>query len=136
MLELLWQSIVLSFVVYGFTALILVLVDIQLAGAKGKASVVRKLGMERRKDNVWLSQVILPALPPLLGFIIAGTVPMRPDLVVSYVTSQPDIGEWARVIYGFWGVVCGMGSSWAYDKVRDIIKGFNIGSGGGNGNEG
>jgi hypothetical protein len=92
--------------------------------------------MERRKDNVWLSQVILPALPPLLGFIIAGTVPMRPDLVVSYVTSQPDIGEWARVIYGFWGVVCGMGSSWAYDKVRDIIKGFNIGSGGGNGNEG
>lgn len=132
MIELFWQSILLCIVVYMLTQLVVVVIDIRLAGAKGKASIVRKIGMERRKEDPWLSLVVLPALPPIIGFLIAVNIPLRPELIISYVETH--VTSYGFMIYGFWGAVCGQLSSSAYDKVRDIISGFA--AGGRHGNEG
>jgi hypothetical protein len=68
---------------------------------------------------MFLKRVILPTIPPVLGFIIGVYVPIRPEVLITYAMTQK-YTNWVT-IYGSWGVVIGQFADYIYTKLTKLI---------------
>ena len=104
---------------------LLVAAAVWMVMAAIKAIVSRVMGgKEKRKSNLWVTRVIMPALPPLLGFLIAMFIPVHPDSLVQFVDDPlRELSAWqGRAVYGVWGATCGQFSDYFYSKVKSLIE--------------
>jgi len=108
----------LAIVVYMATQLVKTLVDTIM----GKGDD----GTPKRKKNVWLNRLVFPAVPVLLGILLAIFVPLRPTLLIDFV-NEYITGFSSTVVYGAYGAIVGQFSDYGYTKASKFIKDFKLG---------
>lgn len=87
-----------------------------------KAGIDYRLGREKRREKVWLTRIVLPAIPPVLGFAIAMFLPLRPESLVDFA-SRAELSDWqARAVYGAWGAAVGQFADYLYSKLKSFIQ--------------
>ena len=105
-----WQSLIVAVAVYMLTQAVKAVAN-QTMGGK-----------EERKKKVWVTRVILPALPPLIGAILAAFISVHPQSILDYV-SHNELGAWeARGIFALWGAACGQFSDYMYSKAKGLVE--------------
>jgi hypothetical protein len=105
-----WQVIVAAACIYGVTQLTKVALQIY-AGAWFEKTARRKLVLKR---------LLLPLVPPLVGFLYGIAIPLHPDALVAYLASaRPEHGT---LILGAWGVAVGQFADYLYSKITDALR--------------
>ena len=88
-----------------------------------KSTVDVAMGKDKRKDNVWVTRVILPAVPPLLGCLLGAFMPLRPSSLIEfaneYLTGFDHI-----LVYSAYGAVVGQFSDHIYSKAKAFFEDF------------
>jgi hypothetical protein len=107
-----WQSVVGALVVYVLTQLVKSAIAAWF-GAWFDATAHRRLVLKR---------YLLPAVPPLVGFVYAVSIPLRPDVLVAYVATHEIVGHAASLCFGAWGICVGQLADYAYSKITDAIR--------------
>jgi hypothetical protein len=106
------QTYVAAIVIYVATHFVKVAIDL----AHGEN------GTAKRKQNPWMSQILLPAIPIILGFLYGAFVPFRPDTIEDYVATHENAS--IIIVGGVFGIVIGQFSDYIYTKISKGIKGF------------
>jgi hypothetical protein len=106
------STYVAAVVIYVATHLAKVAID--LAHGQG--------GTAKRKLNPWLSQIAMPTIPLVLGFVYGAFVPFRPDAINEYVETHNASVLW---VGGAFGVVIGQFSDYIYTRIRKGVRGFS-----------
>jgi hypothetical protein len=87
-----------------------------------KTAIDMRIGREKRKEKLWLTRIVLPALSPVLGFVLAMFIPLRPESLVDFV-SRADLSEWqSRAVYGALGAAVGQFADYLYSKLKSLIQ--------------
>lgn len=87
-----------------------------------KAAIDLRVGREQRREKVWLTRIVLPAIPPVIGFALAMFIPLRPESLVDFV-GRADLTDWqARAVYGAWGAAVGQFADYLYSKLKAFIQ--------------
>lgn len=107
-----WQSLVGAIVIYVLTQLVKSVIVVW-RGAWFDQTAQRRLVLKR---------YLMPAVPPFIGFLYAVSIPLRPDVLVEYVTTHALIGVLASLCYGAWGISIGQLADYAYSKVTDALR--------------
>jgi hypothetical protein len=102
-----WQTAVLVVAVFGITQLVKTILD-------------ASIGHMRRKDNIWLSRVLMPSVPVVIGGLFGAFVPLYPEILVEYVNQHIEASP--LVVHAAWGAVCGSQTDYLYSKVKDFLK--------------
>jgi len=105
------QTYVAAVVIYVVTHLIKASIDIAAGGTAN------------RKLNPWLSQIALPSVPLVLGFLYGAFVPFRPDTIEQYVATHESASM--VIVGGVFGIVIGQFSDYIYNRINKGIKGFS-----------
>jgi len=106
-----WQALVLAVAVVTVSGGIKALVDTAWPG-----------GAAARRKNKWVTRLVLPAVPLILGFVAGMVIPIRPEAVAEYVAEHVD-GGWAWMAYGGWGLAAGgVAGDYLYSKFKDFLK--------------
>jgi hypothetical protein len=106
-----WQALLLAGIVMGLTQFIKTVIDV-------------RMGKERRKKTPWISQVLLPALNPTLGFLGAMLIPARPEILITYVAAHcPELWQ-ELLVFGSWGAMVGQFGDYIFSKAKDAFQGF------------
>lgn len=108
----------LAIVVYMATQLVKTIVDT----AMGKDDD----GVPKRKKNVWLNRLVFPAVPVVLGILIAVFVPMRPTFLIDFVNEYVT-GFSSTMVYGAYGAIVGQFSDYGYTKAKKFLEDFKLG---------
>ncbi len=110
-LELLysWQALLCAVAVVGLMKLITTIIDLTYGKAK-------------RKGNKWLSALVLPVSTVLVGALWAMLVPLRPEVLIAFVTAHVDDGFFAVLSFGAWGGACGQFAQTLYDRANDLLR--------------
>lgn len=104
-----WQAILVVLVVYMTTQAVKVSLNIAFGGQK------------KRQSNVWVTRVLLPALPPLLG-ALAALLPVHPVTLVDYVL-QREFAWWeGQLVFSAWGAGCGQFADYLYTKIKRLLQ--------------
>jgi len=103
-------SMVMAVVIYVATQALKTAIDIQAGGT------------DARKLNPYLSRIVLPMTPLVLGFLYGAFVPFRADVINEYVSSHD--GSSMVLVGGMFGVVVGQFSDYIYGKMTKGMKGF------------
>lgn len=103
-----WQALMLAVIVTGCTYGVKALLDV-VAG-----------GTEKRKKNVFLTRLLLPAVPVVLGALGGAFIPIQPQVLIDYATER-GVDLWA--VGAPWGFVIGIFSDYLYSKIfKRIVK--------------
>jgi len=108
-----WQSLVLALAVSGSVQFIKRVLD-------------TRMGVERRKNNKYITRVLLPTLGLFLGALYANIMPVRPEILITYVTNHKE--SWANPVwgmaatYGGWGAAVGQFADYIFTKVKRLIE--------------
>jgi hypothetical protein len=87
-----------------------------------KTGVDMRIGREKRKEKLWLTRILLPALPPVIGFALAMFIPLRPESLTDFV-SRAELTDWqARAVFGAWGAAVGQFADYLYSKLKSLIQ--------------
>jgi len=76
----------------------------------------------KRKLNPWMSQLLLPTVPLVLGFLYGAFVPFRPSALEEYVAAHE--GASTLIVGGVFGIVVGQFSDYIYTRISKGIRGF------------
>lgn len=106
-----WQSIVAVVVIYSVTQL--VKVAITRAAGRWLDTPARRLAWKR---------YVMPAVPPVIGFLYGASIPLRPDVLDAYVAARVYAGWTAALCYGAWGLAMGPVADYLYSKITDAIR--------------
>lgn len=110
-----WQALLLALMVCGITHTTKTLLDYFL-------------GKEARKENVFVTRILLPSVAVVSGIVLAIVVPLRPEVLLNYA-DQYDL-NWTRyLVYGSWGGACGQFCDYFYSKVKAFMASRSEGSG-------
>lgn len=87
-----------------------------------KAAIDVWYGKEKRKRTPWLQTLLLPMVPILVGALFAAFVPLRPNVLIEYVTEQEITGLGAVATFAAWGAACGQFATMLHQKLKDYIQ--------------
>ena len=107
-----WQALVHALMVYMLTQLV-------------KTAITKQLGPwcnKKPNRTWWVKRVILPAVPPILGFLGAASIPLRPDVLIEYVNTHSIPAHQASLVYGAWGAAVGQFADYIYSKFSAAMK--------------
>lgn len=104
-----WQALICATACVGITRLFKTILNLTM-------------GLEKRKANKWISQLLLPMFPVLVGGLYAALIPLRPEVLVEYAEANLD-GAWAYVGYAGWGAACGQFATMLHGKLKDFLAG-------------
>jgi hypothetical protein len=107
----------LAVVIYMITQAIKTVVDLVMGKDENK--------VPNRKKNVWLTRVVFPALPPLLGLLLGAFVPLRPTFLIDFVNEYMT-GFSSTMVYGAYGAIVGQFSDYIYTKVKAFIQDYRV----------
>lgn len=81
-----------------------------------------------RRDNIWLTRFVLPAIPPLAGALFAVVIPLRPESLLAYVDTYGSDWGWVNrtLVFGAWGAACGQFSDYLYTKIKKAIEDYKV----------
>lgn len=80
-------------------------------------------GPEWRKKREWIGLVMLPTMAVFIGAFVAVFIPIRPDVLDTYLEKLPEDQWLARsAVHALWGGACGQFSSYVYDRLVDILR--------------
>jgi hypothetical protein len=82
----------------------------ELDGNETEVSV----GKEIRKSSRFLTRVLMPSVPLLIGAILALFVPLIPDLLVAYIKTVKN--GW--LVLMFYGATCGVVADYVYNHYK------------------
>lgn len=137
-----WQALLVAITASGLTQLIKTIYDISKGrqvlkktstpppaptekpvgyrdSAKPKPAAI---GKEVRQSNVWLNRVVLPVIPIVIGALIGGFVPLRPEVLIEYVEGHVDGWYTQAFVYSIWGAACGQFADYTFSKAKSLLK--------------
>jgi hypothetical protein len=126
-LELLysWQALLISIAATGFTQLLKTVIDIVFGQRDATPTPTMKdaqaVGAKLRREMLILNRLVLPMAPIFFGFIMAMVVPMRPEMLLTYVTTEHIEGVGRYLVFGAWGAACGQFADYGYSKVKSML---------------
>ena len=85
-----------------------------------KTVIDTAMGKEKRKANVWLTRVVLPAIPPVIGCLLGAFVPLRPEPLIEFV-GEHLAGFDQTLAYAAYGTVVGQFSDYIYSKAKAFM---------------
>ena len=103
-----WQALLCATAAVGVTSLVKTLLNLTM-------------GVEKRKTNKWVSQLVLPTTPILVGAIYAMVIPLRPEVLMEYVAEHANDG-WMYPAFAGWGAACGQFSTMLHQKLKDFLQ--------------
>lgn len=103
-----WQALLCACACVGVTQLVKTILNLTM-------------GVEKRKANKWISQLVLPILPVLVGAGYALLVPLRPEALLEFTALHAQDGL-AYVGFAGWGAACGQFSTMLHQKLKDFLK--------------
>ena len=106
-----WQALVFATIIYIVTHLI-------------KKILPFIYVPKSNKGKMFLKRVVLPTIPPILGFIMGVYVPIHPEVLIAYALTQ-SYASWIT-IYGSWGAAVGQFADYIYTKVTKLIFDFKV----------
>lgn len=109
-----WQALLLALVVYMLTQLV-------------KTTLPFIVNVKSIKAKAIIKRVVMPAVPPLLGFICGALIPLHPEVLNAYVHESIN-GNWIQnaLIFGGWGAAVGQFADYVYSKISKLIGDMNI----------
>lgn len=110
-----WQSALLSLVIVGLTQGVKAGIEAHLLLKNQGTS---KTGKELRGEIAVIDRAVLPLVPLVSGSLLAAFVPIRPEVLVQYVTEH---GDGSRLAYAMWGAAIGQFSDYLYQRVKRMI---------------
>lgn len=111
-----WQALVVALMVYMLTQLV-------------KVALPLIVTPKTEKGKTILKRVVMPSIPPLLGFLGSALLPLHPEVLMAYVSTN--IHNWAEgaLIYGAWGAAVGQFADYIYSKVSKFLGDMNLNGG-------
>lgn len=76
------------------------------------------------KERLIIKRVILPSLPPVIGFFIAVFVPLRPVVLNTIMELLEANSTQVLLVYGCYGAAIGQFSDYAYTKIKKLFGNF------------
>jgi hypothetical protein len=143
-----WQALVIAGIASGLTQFVKTAIDLALGNKKTEArrpSLPRMAGnrvpallppptikgaiqegKQHRSHIKWLDGFLLPALPPLFGFIVAAVLPVYPEALQVYIDLMTEkqvlaVGM-AWTITGPWGAACGQLADYVVSKAKRTMR--------------
>jgi hypothetical protein len=110
-----WQSALLAVVIVGLTQGVKAGIEAYLT-FKNKGT--GKTGKELRGEVAMIDRAALPLVPLISGALIGAFVPMRPEVLVQYVTEH---GGGSRLAYAMWGAAIGQFSDYLYQRFKRML---------------
>lgn len=110
-----WQSALLAVVIVGLTQGVKAGIETYLT-FKNKGTT--KTGKELRGEIALIDKAVLPLMPLVSGALIGAFVPMRPEVLVQYVTEH---GGGSRLAYAMWGAAIGQFSDYLYQRFKRML---------------
>lgn len=102
-----WQTLVLAMIIATVTSGAKTLIDVIMGGS------------DKRKKNKVLTELVLPAIPALLGVLFGALLPLHPDPLIAYVREHEHSMYLVGASYGF---VVSLFSDWLYQRVTRRLK--------------
>ena len=110
-----WQSALLAVVIVGLTQAVKAGIEAYLVL---KNAGTPKTGKELRGEVAVIDRAVLPLVPLVSGAIMGAFVPMRPEVLVQYVTEH---GGGSRLAYAMWGAAIGQFSDYLYQRFKRML---------------
>jgi len=110
-----WQSALLAVVIVGLTQGAKAGIEAYLL-LKNKGTT--KTGKELRGEVAILDRAVLPIVPLVSGALMGAFVPMRPEVLVQYVTEH---GNGSRLAFAMWGAAIGQFSDYLYQRFKRML---------------
>ena len=127
-LELLysWQALLIAVAATGITQLVKTVIDIAWGHKDAEPTPTTKdalrVGEARRKRSVVVNRLVLPMTPIWTGALMAILVPIRPEAVMEYVTSQNIEGVGRLLVFAAWGAACGQFADYGFNKIKATLR--------------
>lgn len=120
-----WQALICATACVGVTQLAKTLIDILYRKKVKDQAGDKEHAREMRKDNAWLTRVVLPLIPILVGAVYAMVVPLRPEVLVEYTAEHVDGAGMQALAFAAWGGACGQFATMLHQKLKDFLKAAN-----------
>lgn len=99
-----WQSVLLAIVITTLTQGAKALIDVKFGGT-----------YSRRRSKV-IGRLVLPAIPLVFGALLGMLVPLRPDVLTTYIATHQ---SYALAIGACYGVSVGQFADYLYQRLMD-----------------
>lgn len=109
-----WQTLLLAMIIATLTSGVKTVVDVICGGT------------ERRKSKAVVSEIVLPAVPAVLGVVLGAYLPLHPDMLIKYATEHE---QSIRLIGASYGFVVSIFSDWLYQRVRRRLNAMSASQG-------
>lgn len=110
-----WQSALLAVVIVGLTQAVKAGIEAYLLI---KNAGTPKTGKELRGEVAVIDRAVLPLVPLVSGALMGAFVPVRPEVLVQYVTEH---GGGSRLAYAMWGAAIGQFSDYLYQRFKRML---------------
>lgn len=134
-----WQSLLLAAVAWGMTQLVKAAIDtvyeVRWArmGSQAKKKVSDsippipggkpvKMGKVVRQQSIIVTRFVLPMTPILMGIAYANLIPLIPEPLMEYLSTNEIEGFEVFSAKAAWGGACGMFSNYLYDRVKKTMQ--------------
>lgn len=101
-----WQALLLAALAYMLVQLLKTILD-------------TTIGAERRKASRVLTRIVLPAVPPVVGALLALVLPL-PESLAAWVKEEPRVWV-ALAARAAWGAAAGQFSDYLYSKIKALV---------------
>lgn len=108
-----WQTLILALIIATLTSGSKTLIDV-LAG-----------GTENRKGKPVLSELVVPAMPMVIGSCLGCVLPIYPDILIEYAAEHSSPIYVIGAAYGF---VVSLFSDWLYQRVNRRLNAMSKGA--------
>lgn len=105
-----WQSIILAMVVVTLTHGVKKALDSAMGGA------------EAREKVKFVDNLVLPAIPIVLGCVLAMVLPLTPDLIAAWIVEHALSQGKRLLVLGSFGIVTGQFSDYAFHRISGLLE--------------
>lgn len=126
-----WQALACAAASVGVTRLVKTIIGLVYLQRERKRAMkgpgpyrtaeVKEAAKEARQANVWVTRVALPLTAIVTGAVYALLVPLRPEVLIEYVSEHLS-GFWVYMAYLGWGGACGQFSTALHEKLKSFLK--------------
>ena len=120
-----WHGILIACAVIGITQFVKTVFDIVWGKVDDTPTPTmidaKKVGEVRRKRNIIINRIILPATPIVAGAILSILIPVHPEILITYINEHVSQGWQHYTIYAGWGAAVGQFSDYTFSKVKAVF---------------